>query len=49
MWPNPIEIADLVTITEETLNEKLHFLCSGGIPWWLSLSEKNGLREFVYC
>ena len=28
MWPNPPETADLVTFTEETLNEKLHFLCS---------------------
>ena len=28
MWPNPQETADLVTITEEILNGKLHFLCS---------------------
>ena len=28
MWPNPQEIADLVTLTEEILNGKLHFLCS---------------------
>ena len=28
MWPNPQEPADLVTFTEEILNEKLHFLCS---------------------
>ena len=28
MWPNPQETTDLVTITEEILNEKLHFLCS---------------------
>ena len=25
MWPNPDETADLVTFTEEILNEKLHF------------------------
>ena len=25
MWPNPQEIADLVTFTEEILNGKLHF------------------------
>ena len=25
MWPNPLEIADLVTFTEEILNGKLHF------------------------
>ena len=28
MWPNPHETADLVTSTEEILNEKLRFLCS---------------------
>ena len=28
MWPNPQLPADLVTVTEEILNEKLHFLCS---------------------
>ena len=28
MWPNSQETADLVTVTEEILNEKLHFLCS---------------------
>ena len=28
MRPNPQETADLVTFTEEVLNEKLHFLCS---------------------
>ena len=27
MWPNPQFPADLVTFTEEILNEKLHFLC----------------------
>ena len=25
MWANPQETADLVTLTEEILNEKLHF------------------------
>ena len=29
MWPNPQETADLVTFTEEILNRKLQFLCSG--------------------
>ena len=35
MWPNPQETADLFTFTEEILNEKLHFLCSGkrGTYW----------------
>ena len=28
MRPNPQETADLVTFSEETLNGKLHFLCS---------------------
>ena len=28
MWTNPEFPADLVTFTEETLNGKLHFLCS---------------------
>ena len=28
MRPNLQETADLVTFTEEILNEKLHFLCS---------------------
>ena len=31
MWPNPQETADLVTFTDEILNEKLHFLCSGKV------------------
>ena len=29
MSPNPQETADLVTVTEEIYNGKLHFLCSG--------------------
>ena len=28
MSPNPQETAELVTFIEETINEKLHFLCS---------------------
>ena len=32
MWPNPQIPADLVTFTEEILNEKLHFLCSEYTP-----------------
>ena len=28
MLPNPQETEDLVTFTEEILNEKLHYLCS---------------------
>ena len=30
MLPNTQENVDLVTFTEEFLNEKLHFLCSVG-------------------
>ena len=30
MWPNPEKTADLVTFTEEILNEKLHFSSSAG-------------------
>ena len=30
MWPNPQFPADIVIFTEEILNEKFHFLCSGG-------------------
>ena len=28
MWPNPQGTSDLVTFTEEILNDKLHILCS---------------------
>ena len=28
MWPNPQKTADLVTIIEEILNGKFHFLCN---------------------
>ena len=34
MWPNPQETADLVTLTEEILNGKLHFLCSDWYWKW---------------
>ena len=27
MWPNSQKTEDLVSFTEEILNEKLHFLC----------------------
>ena len=29
MWPTPQKTADLVTFTEEILNEQLHSLCIG--------------------
>ena len=31
MWPNPQFPVDLVTFTEEILDEKLHFFCSVGL------------------
>ena len=41
MWPNPQETADLVKFTEEILNGKLHFLCSG-----LTIIIKNNNNNF---
>ena len=31
MWPNSQETPDLVTFTEEVLNEKPNFLCSENV------------------
>ena len=42
MWPNPQFPADLVIITEEIFNEKLHFLCSGGS----TIAEKSKMGLF---
>ena len=41
MWPNPQFPADLVTFTEEILNGKLHFLCSGGKSKVFSISTSS--------
>ena len=38
MWPNSLETADLLTFIEETLNGKLHFLCS---DWKAVINESN--------
>ena len=38
MWPNPQFPADLITVTEKTLNENPHFLCSG-IYHWLCITK----------
>ena len=43
MWPNPQETADLVTFTEEILDGKLHFLCSGS-P--VAVDENSLIRVF---
>ena len=37
MWPNPLFPADLVTFTEEILNEKLHLL------------KKSLMENFIFC
>ena len=44
MWPNPQETADLVTFTEEILNEKLRFLCSVS-----RLKENRFLHDIKDC
>ena len=48
MWPNPQETADLVTFTDEILNEELHFLYSVNITnfkWFLSKILKQTYAE----
>ena len=42
MWPNLQETADLVTFTEEILNGKLRFLCSGKCFSFEELLQKDG-------
>ena len=44
MWTNPQIPADLVTFTEEILNEKLHFLSSETLDW--NVSPKITLNDF---
>ena len=44
MWPNPQSPADLVTITEEILNEKLHFLCSDNVKLEYCANNTGSLR-----
>ena len=39
MLPNPQETADLVTLTEEILNGKIHFLCSE--RYWFKLIDRT--------
>ena len=39
MWPNPQEIVDLVTFTEEILYEKLHFLCNDNVLMKILITE----------
>ena len=49
MWLNPQFPADLVTFTEEILNGKLHFLCSGSTLSYQWKSQIFGLNVLVYC
>ena len=46
MWPNPQETADLVTFTEETLNRKLHFLCSDAWKAYASFPNSTLFKNF---
>ena len=50
MWPNPQETADLVKFTEETLNGKLHFLCSQvvGLRFSSSILAFTGKSDFQF-
>ena len=47
MWPNP-ETADLVTFTEEILNGKLQFLCSGNKEKWIFNSGYHGNNALYF-
>ena len=48
MWPNPQFPADLVTFPEETLNEKLHLLCSSNPIYWRFLNWTNELNGLTF-
>ena len=48
MWPNPELPADLVTLTEEILNGKLHFLCNVNASYWTPIfrtTNKNDINK----
>ena len=45
MWPNPQETAQLVTVTEEILNGKLHFLCIDSMRLYAGQTVEKA-REF---
>ena len=47
MWPNSQETADLVTFTKESLNWKLHVLCSGNATF-LSVANFFTSRQLYY-
>ena len=49
MWPNPQQTEDLVTLTEEILNGKLHFLFSTESRLKLDLTEiPNKILNFSH-
>ena len=48
MWPNPQETADLVILTEEILNEKLHFLCCRYSTLHVSLGYEWNLDQWKF-
>ena len=52
MWPNPQEIVNLVTFTEEILNGKLNFLCSASnriiIGSTLDQNDNNIVKTILY-
>ena len=45
MWPNPQETADLVTFNKESLNGKLHNLCSAIRMKYLSLNSVDKAQD----
>ena len=47
MWPNAKETADLVTITEEKLNGKLHFVWSVIYSQKFQRREENPVRNWI--
>ena len=51
MWPNPQVTRDLIKLTKEILNGKLHFMCSDIISFE-SEEKKQGIvenRSFAEC
>ena len=48
MWPNPQFSADLVTFTEEILNGKYDFLCSGKCQLW-NLFHSGDTFQYIFC
>ena len=47
MRPNPLETADSVTFTDETLTVKLHYFCDN-ISWRLEEIVRQRIQESLY-